>query len=203
MNDHPLPQTPARDKHKDTPPQKSPGAGSFVKEIIQLALLSLIVVVPIRMYVASPFLVHGASMAPTFATGDYLIIDQMTYNFEKPERGDVIVFRYPKNPSTFFIKRIIGLPGETIRMENGTVFIVQDGGPGERKLAEPYIKKRGRATMQETLEDGEYFVLGDNRPSSADSRVWGPLEEGLITGKAFVRLFPFTEIDMRPGKHTF
>ena len=114
-----------------------------VWEIVKFGLIVLVIVMPIRLYIAQPFIVAGESMAPTFSSGDYLIIDELTYNFIKePSVGEVVVFRYPQDPSKFFIKRIVGLPGEEL---------VVDG-------------------VEWKLGDGEYFVMGDNRKASLDSR---------------------------------
>jgi len=144
-----------------------------VWEIVKFGLIVLLVVIPIRMYIAQPFIVSGDSMVPTFGSGDYLIIDEFTYNFlREPQKDEVIVFRYPKNPSKFFIKRIVGLPGETINID-------------------------GREWH---LEDGEYFVVGDNKSFSLDSRSWGPLPRENITGRALIRLWPPTAFAYMPGQ---
>ncbi len=170
-------------------------------EIIQFALIALIIVVPVRMFIAQPFIVSGASMENTFHTGEYLIIDQLSYNFQEPQAGDVIVFRYPKNPSTFFIKRIIGTPGDTVSIDGNVVTITNDEHPNGYVLKEPYIAEMSPNTfLTETLDDREYFVMGDNRNKSSDSRVWGTLQRENIIGRVFLRLFPFNEVDAFPGK---
>lgn len=143
------------------------GIWDFFKFIFIVA----IIVIPIRLWVAQPFLVNGASMEPTYDNGNYLIIDELSYHLKDPQRNDVIVFRYPKNPSQFFIKRIIGLPGETVNKNDGEI----------------------------TLGEGEYFVMGDNRDASSDSRIWGPVPEKLITGRVLVRLWPIKKIGLFPG----
>lgn len=140
-------------------------------EFIKLTLIALLVILPIRMWVAQPFIVSGASMEPTFENGDYLIVDELSYRFQEPQRGDVIIFRYPLNPSKFFIKRIEGLPGETIENNGEEITLAKD----------------------------EYFVKGDNKPNSSDSRVWGPLKENLIVGRAIIRLWPITKAEFLPG----
>lgn len=167
---------------------------------MKFAGIALIVVAPVRIFIASPFIVSGASMEPAFDSGHYLIIDQITYRFHPPERGDVIVFRYPNDPSKFFIKRIIGLPSETVNINNGSVSIVSGEFPGGILLSEPYIvfPKNGEV-ISATLSDNEYYVLGDNRANSSDSRVWGTLPGEYITGRALVRLFPLTRIGIFPG----
>ena len=129
-----------------------------------------VIVLPIRFWVAQPFLVSGASMDPTYHNGDYLIVDEISYKFKNPEKDDVIIFRYPKNPKTFFIKRIIALPNED--------FII-DG---------KEIKLKG----------DEYFVVGDNRDASSDSRIWGPVPKKLIVGRSIARLWPLNKIGLFP-----
>lgn len=171
-------------------------------EIVQFALIALIIVIPIRWFIAQPFIVSGASMENTFHTGEYLIVDQISYRFEEPQAGDIIVFRYPKNPSTFFIKRIIGVPGDTISIDGNVVTITNDTHPNGYVLDEEYIKDMAPNTfLTEELGDREYFVMGDNRDHSSDSRVWGILQRENIVGRALLRLFPFNKIDLMPGEH--
>lgn len=170
-------------------------------ELAQFALIALIIVIPIRMFVAQPFIVSGESMENTLHTNEFLIIDEISYRFEDPKRGDVIVFRYPKDPSKFFIKRIIGLPGETVNIQGDVVKLTKKDGV-EVTLEEPYVKTMARNTsLIEKLGDREYFVMGDNRDASSDSRVWGVLNREKIVGRALLRLFPFTEVDVFPGKY--
>lgn len=174
---------------------------NFFKEIIKFTVIALIIVIPIRTYVAQPFIVDGPSMDPTFNTGHYLIIDQLTYNFSNPKRLDVIVFRYPNNPKVFFIKRIIGLPGETISGEAGKIKITNKDNPDGFLLKEDYIANNHRSSESfvRKLGDDEYFVMGDNRAESSDSRIWGPLEERYVVGRAWLRLIPLTKISVFPG----
>jgi signal peptidase I len=144
------------------------------KDFLFITVTSLILVFAIRTYIAQPFVVSGESMDPTFHTGEYLIVDQITYNFNDPQRGDVIVFRYPVMPSKFFIKRIIGLPGETIKIQGEKVFIKENDTSDFIEIKEDYIEF-GKDTFMETkLENDQYFVMGDNRLASLDSRIWGP-----------------------------
>jgi signal peptidase I len=170
-----------------------------LKEILWLALLAVLVVVPIRVFIAQPFVVEGLSMYPTFHDGDYLIIDELSYRIEDPERGDVVVFRYPGNPSVFYIKRIIGLPGEKVSIVRGEVTITRGDG-STLTLSEPYvIAEDATYSGVSTLGEGQYFVMGDNRPKSSDSRVWGVLPKEDMMGKAFVRLFPVANAAVHPG----
>ncbi len=169
-------------------------------EIVRFSLIAILIVIPIRMFIAQPFIVSGASMEQTFHTGEYLIVDQVTHYFNDPVRGEVIIFRYPRDPSKFFIKRVIGLPGDTITIENGQVRISNEADPEGYILDEPYIELMPPAApLMETLGEREYFVMGDNRGESSDSRSWGVLQEDRIVGRAWLRLFPPTMIEFLPG----
>lgn len=184
------------DQHKPEPQYSN---RHFVKDLIIFAVLAVVIVIPIRIFIAQPFIVSGESMVPTFESGEYLIVDQLSYRLHSPERGDVIIFKYPNNPSRYFIKRVIGLPGETVEIVNDVVHITS----GDTKiiLDEPYITLQRDSNMTMALADDEYFVMGDNRLASLDSREWGPLQEDFITGRALVRLLPFERIDLLPGKY--
>lgn len=173
---------------------------SFTKDVVTFALVALLIVVPIRWFIAQPFIVRGDSMVPTFHSGDYLIVDQLSYRFDDPKRGDVIIMRYPKDESVYFIKRIIGLPGETVELQ-GTRVIVRSPGADALVLPEPYLADVSHRPEYATyaLGEGEYFVMGDNRDASSDSRVWGPLPERDVIGRALVRLFPPTDLSVFPG----
>ncbi|MEK7122159.1 MAG: signal peptidase I [Patescibacteria group bacterium] len=168
-------------------------------EFVKLIVVSLLIIIPVRFYIAQPFIVSGNSMDTSFLNGDYLIIDEISYQFKKPERGEVVVFRYPLDPSKFFIKRIIGLPGETVRIQNGVITIFNEKYPAGMNLDEDYAKGYTRFSATETLEEGKYFVLGDNREFSSDSRQWGSLPEKMLTGRALVRLWPLANLGLWPG----
>jgi signal peptidase I len=173
-------------------------------EIIRFALLAIIIVVPIRMFIAQPFIVSGASMNNTFENGQYLIVDQLSYYLHEPARGDVVIFRYPRDPSKFFIKRVIGLPGDTLTIEESNVTITNEANPDGYVLNEPYVNSmQAEAPRTEVMGPREYFVMGDNRDQSSDSRVWGVLQEERIIGRAWLRLFPPTAVDFLPGKVEF
>ncbi len=175
----------------------------LVKDLFTLALLIVLVVIPIRVFVVSPFVVDGESMHPTFENLDYLIVDELVYDFTAPARGDVIVFRYPGNPSVFYIKRIIGLPGETVSINRGIVTVTTTAGD-RLTLTEPYIVNEDMTyTKSVTLNPGEYFVMGDNRPNSSDSRVWGPLPAKDIIGRVDARLLPIAHAGFFPGAFSF
>ncbi len=170
-----------------------------LREIFTLVILAVLIVVPIRVFIAQPFVVEGLSMFPTFGDHDYLIVDEISYRIGDPLRGDVIIFRYPGNPSIFYIKRVIGLPGETVRIERGAVAITKTDGT-TLTLDEPYVVAEDATyTMTSTLGPDQYFVMGDNRPKSSDSRVWGPLPKDDIIGRAYLRVFPFDKAEVMPG----
>jgi len=175
----------------------------FFKELIKFTLIAFLVVVPFRYFVAQPFIVNGASMDPTFHTGEYLIVDQLSYRtFEDPQRGEVIIFRYPEDPSKFFIKRIVGLPGETIEMRGNIITITNDENPSGFSIEENYIIHTKSDTLKVELEEDEFFVLGDNRASSSDSRIWGPLKQEFIIGRPIIRLFPLNRLQLFPGDYS-
>jgi signal peptidase I len=177
-----------------------PTQGGLLKDLFILALLIILVVIPVRAFVISPFVVDGESMYPTFENLDYLIIDEVSYRFKEPRRGDVIVFRYPKDPNVFYIKRIIGLPGEIVSISHGAVTVKNSAGV-ELTLPEPYVTTED-ATYSKSVSLGsdEYFVMGDNRPNSSDSRVWGALPSKDIVGRALLRLLPVAHAGAFPGK---
>ena len=168
-------------------------------EWLKLALIAVFIVIPFRLYIAQPFIVDGASMDPTFKDGQYLIVDEISYRFNLPERGSVLIFKYPKDPSKYFIKRIIGLPGETVNVKDGKVTIVNNDNPKGFTLNEPYIKLPKIDNSSYTLSASEYWVMGDNRAGSADSRIWGPLKRDMISGRAWLRLLPIDKIGFLPG----
>ncbi|MCX6789373.1 MAG: signal peptidase I [Candidatus Gribaldobacteria bacterium] len=167
----------------------------LILEFLQIIAIAAIVVVPIRYFVFQPFLVKGASMEPNFHDGDYLIIDELSYRLRNPERGEVIVFHYPFDPSQRFIKRVIGLPGETVAVKNGQVDITATDG-STVVLPELYVEgiytSTGDAISNAglTLKSDEYFVLGDNRAHSFDSREWGVVNRKFIIGRTVLRAWP-------------
>lgn len=136
-------------------------------------------------------------MEPNYHQGDYLLVDEISYRFNSPQRGEVIIFRFPGNPSQFYIKRIIGLPGETVTIDEGTVIIKESEDGQGFELKEDYLDTVDTSgNLEITLSDSEYFVLGDNRSASHDSRRWGPLGENFIIGKVFLRAWPFDQFDL-------
>ncbi|MEI7709197.1 MAG: signal peptidase I [bacterium] len=172
-------------------------------EIVRFAVIALVIVVPIRFFIAEPFVVSGSSMVPTFENSNYLIVDKISYDFSEPQRDDVVVFRYPKDTTKFFIKRIIGLPGETVDVKSAIneVTITNKENPEGLKLDQSFIKNIGGLDKHMTLGADEYFVMGDNRSGSSDSRYWGAVKRNLLTGKVFLRLFPINKINIWPGDY--
>jgi len=172
-------------------------------ELVRFALIALIIVIPIRLFIAEPFIVSGTSMVPTFQNNNYLIVDKISYELGTPHRGDVVVFHYPKNPSQFFIKRIVGLPGETVDVNSALnqVTITNTANPNGFNLDESFIQNMyvGGINGHIVLGADQYYVLGDNRIASSDSRYWGPVSKNLLVGRVFLRLLPITSIDIWPG----
>ena len=161
-------------------------------EIVRILLISLAIVVPIRYFIVQPFVVRGASMEPNFVNREYLVIDEVSYYFREPSRGEVVVFRYPQDTRQFFIKRIIALPGEKVSITKGRVNIINKAYPEGFTLDEVYLDPSllTHPDIERTLGLDEYFVLGDNRGGSSDSRFWGPLARKFITGRAVFSAWP-------------
>jgi len=189
------------------------GVGSFLWEIVKVFALALVIIAPIRIFLFQPFFVQGASMEPNFENGEYLIVNELGYKnaklgfnnlnlisvqpFKELQRGEVVVFRYPRNPEKFFIKRIIGLPGEKVEIKDGKVIIYNKGNTGGFILDESSYLKSDIVTSGELavqLSESEYFVMGDNRSYSSDSRSWGPVPKNDIIGKVLLRAWPVNRV---------
>lgn len=209
------------DKELNIEESVSYGVGGFFVEIVKIFFLALIIIIPIRVFIFQPFFVQGASMEPSFFNGQYLIVNEIGYKktqigiediklttvkpFRKLERGDVIVFRYPKDPRQFYIKRVIGLPGETVEIKEGNVYIHSKQFPQGKILEEDYLREDTPTQVPdtqglvETVKDNEYFVMGDNRPNSSDSRVWGSIKDTDVIGKVLLRAWPVTKMHLYLG----
>lgn len=180
-----------------------PSRGAADSSLIVYTIAAIGIALFIRFFVAAPYIVSGSSMEPTFYDLNYLIVDRLTYDFQPPQRGDVIVFDLPQDTSRALIKRVIGLPGETVQLSGSSVTIINAANPNGFTLSEPYLDPNdlgGATDMRVTLGPDQYFVLGDNRKVSADSRLWGALPREDIVGRVFVRLFPLTKIGVLPGE---
>ncbi len=170
----------------------------FIWELVKIAVIALVLAGLARYFIFQPFFVKGASMEPNFDDGQYLIVDELSYYFRVPERGEVVVFKYPLDTRTYYIKRIIGLPGETVEIKSGQVTVYNDENPKGFVLNEAYLPQ-GLATdgnVKRRLNRDEYFVLGDNRLSSSDSRRWGVLPKSDIVGRVFVRVWPVDTFEL-------
>jgi signal peptidase I len=172
-----------------------PGLGSFIWELARVVIIAFVIMLAFRLFIAEPFIVSGSSMVPTFHNREYLVINKIGYRLHEPDRGDVIVFKYPRDLSQYFIKRVIGLPGEKVKVEDGKITIYNDQYPEGKLLDEAYLPNQGVTFGGEGITElgaDEYFVLGDNRLASSDSRVWGVLPKNDIVGKAWLRVFPIS-----------
>ncbi len=182
----------------DSKKEKSSGL-SFVYEMIKIAIIAIAIIIPVRYFLIQPFFVRGDSMFPTLHNGDYLIVNEITYDLSKPARGDVIIFRFPEDPSQFYVKRIIGLPGETVTVNNNQVTIKNGEHPDGFILDESSYLPSGVVTpgsATKALKDDEYFVMGDNRTRSSDSRFFGAVPSQYIIGKTWVRAWPFSSFEV-------
>jgi signal peptidase I len=163
----------------------------FAWEVIKVVTIALAIIIPVRFFLIQPFYVKGASMEPTFNEYEYLIINEIGYRFHPPLRGDVVVLRNPQRPSQFFIKRVIGLPGETLEVKNQHIYINGEL-LDESGYLDPSVETWGNKKV--TLKDNEYYVLGDNRNASLDSRMFGAVPDDIIIGKAWLRAWPVTKL---------
>ncbi len=185
---------------KNTPPEEhkflewfGPSLGAFalfVAEIVQIAVLALAIILPVRYFLIQPFIVKGASMEPNFYDSEYLIIDELTFHFRDPERGEIIVFRPPQHDDQYYIKRVIALPGETIEIRNGVITIFNNDIPNGFVLNEAYIAEVTEGRDRKVLGAEEYYVMGDNRDASLDSRYFGAVPRDHFIGRVWVRGFP-------------
>lgn len=168
-------------------------AKSFIWETVKVVVISLLIIVPVRYYLIQPFYVQGASMEPSFYNKEYLVINEISYRFEDIERGDVVVFHYPRDPKQFFIKRVVGLPGEQVIVRDNSVTVVNSDHPEGFVLDESlYLGEASHTSgnLRVSLDIGEYYVLGDNRGASLDSRGFGPIERDVIVGRVWLRGWP-------------
>ncbi len=197
-------------KKRENSREDSYGVGAFLLEIIKVFFLALVIITPIRIFLFQPFFVQGASMEPNFENGEYLIISELGYKktdvglgylnfftvhpFRQLERGDIAVFRYAKGGKQYYIKRVVGLPGEKIRIEHGKIIIFNKDYPSGTVVDEgAYLSEERETGGEMTVEipADAYFFMGDNRSSSYDSRSFGPVKKDVIVGKVLIRAWPF------------
>lgn len=171
-------------------------AGMFFLELVRVAIMAAVTVGLIRYFIFKPFYVEGQSMEPTYEESQYLIIDEITYRFHEPKRGEVIVLRAPIVEKDYYLKRIIGLPGDQIKVENNKVIIYNTQNPRGVLLEEKYLTETTPGTANYTLGPDEYFVMGDNRDASFDSRRFGPIKRNTIVGRTWFRGWPLSKITL-------
>ena len=168
----------------------------YLWEVIKIVTVSLIIIIPIRMYVVQPFIVEGDSMLPNFHDGEYLIVDEISYRFADPKRGDVIIFHPPQNPKNYYIKRIIGMPGEKVVLKDQQI-VIYNTDHEEGAVLDESLYLTNSDIVEEIeieLEEDQYYVIGDNRNNSLDSRRFGPINFSNIKGRALIRAFPFNNL---------
>lgn len=184
---------------KDSAPEQSTirTLASYGVEFVRVLVIALAIILPVRYFLIQPFYVKGASMEPNFYDHEYLVIDELSYRFREPVRGDIVVFRYPKNPSQFFIKRVVGLPGETVTISKGQIKVSDPARPGGVIVDESdYISATTHTFGERHVALGldEYYLLGDNREQSLDSRIFGPVKRSAIVGRVWLRGWPLDKI---------
>ncbi len=162
----------------------------FFLEVVQVVVIAAAIIIPVRYFLVQPFIVKGASMEPNFSENDYLIIDQVSYHVRDIERGETVVFHPPENDSQYYIKRVIGLPGESVEIENGQISIYNDEYPNGFTLEEDYIEEYTHGHSRVYLGLDEFYLLGDNRTSSLDSRSFGGVPSENIIGRVWLRGLP-------------
>lgn len=180
--------------------------GLVVLEVIKVIVIAGVTIVAVRYYLFKPFYVKGASMEPNFNDHEYLIIDELSYRWRAPQRGEVIVFRYPENPKEYFLKRIIAIPGERVKVGNGRLTVYNTAHPEGVEITEPYLDTQILTLGEKTtrLDENQYFVLGDNRMNSYDSRRFGPIDKSAIVGRAWFRGWPISRVQtFSPPQYTF
>lgn len=201
MNDEKKPTVPLEEPEKST-------VRAIVKEVVIFAVIAFGIVLPFRMFIAEPYIVSGTSMDPTFQTGHYLIVDKISYALGEPKRDSVVVFKFPESANVKqengrnLIKRIIGLPGDTVTSEGDVIKITNAENPDGFTFEQPFVTHKLSSNFSITLNEGEYFVMGDNRKESYDSRSWGILPRKDIIGRPILRLLPITKIGILPGNYS-
>lgn len=178
--------------------------GIFFLEVIKVVVLAFVTIVLVRSFLFKPFVVEGESMEPTYYGKEYLLIDELSYRFREPQRGEVIVFHAPVVRKEYYLKRIIGLPGEKVKIDNNKVIIFNDQYPQGKIVEENYLVEVTTDSITLLLGPDEYFVMGDNRDQSYDSRRFGAIVKSSIVGRTWIRGFPFNRLNIfHPPTYNF
>ncbi|MBT5819946.1 MAG: signal peptidase I [Candidatus Magasanikbacteria bacterium] len=179
--------------------------GLFFLEVIKIVVLAAITVGIVRYFLFKPFYVKGESMVPNFQPSDYLIIDELSYRFRPPQRGEAIVFRAPMQvQKDYYLKRVIGLPGERIQVEDNKIIVFNEEYPKGVLVKEEYIIEETPGSVSYVLGEDQYFVLGDNRDASYDSRRFGPIHKDAIVGRTWIRGWPIDTVEIfQPPQYNF
>lgn len=180
--------------------------GHIFMDLLETLVMAIAIFIVVYMFLLQPHQVRGQSMTPNFEDGEFILTDKITYRFRGPERGDVVVFRAPQDPNYDFIKRVVGLPGERLKISEGHFYIYNPQHVRGDKLIEPYISQSLNTPTGTLLKEGEiitvpnnqYFVTGDNRGHSSDSREWGSVPRESIIGRAWLRYWPPSKIGLIP-----
>ena len=168
--------------------------GSFIYSFTETVLISLVLAIVLYLFIMTPHEVVGNSMHPTYKNGEFLMANKISYKFSEPQRGDVVIFKYSDTQD--FIKRIIGIPGDKVMIKDGKIYINDELLDESNYLADTVISNGGSYIHEGqtiTVNEEQYFVCGDNRTNSSDSRELGPVDESKIKGKAWIVFFPFNE----------
>mgnify|MGYP001601673627 CR=1 FL=1 len=164
----------------------------FFLELVKISIIAGLTISFVRYFLFKPFYVEGASMEPNFQEHEYLIIDELSYRFHQPRRGDTVVFRYPLNPAMHYLKRVIALPGDRIKIEDGVITLFNKANTEGKIFDQSFIKGvETKGSIDLTLKEDEFFMMGDNRDNSYDSRRFGPVKKDLIVGRVLLRGWPF------------
>lgn len=166
--------------------------GMYLGEILESVAIAVILAVIIRFFLFQPFYIPSGSMEPTLKPGDRIIVNKLIYRYSQPERGDIMVFKYPRDPARDFIKRAVGLPEETVEIKDSKVYI------NDKKISQPFLEPGLQFGSFGPVEvpGGSYFMMGDNRNNSEDSRIWGTLPGENIVGKAMFIYWPISRIGL-------
>ena len=177
---------------EEQPPLERTSLGAYFEEFIKVCIVAAVIILPVRFFVIQPFIVKGASMEPTFYENEYLIVDELSFRFRDPERGEVVIFRYPKTEKRFLIKRVIGLPGDRVSIHDNRITVYNKDYPNGRMLDEKEYLPSETPTgdFDVTVTPNQFFVLGDNRTVSFDSERFGPVDRSQLVGRAVFRGLP-------------